>query len=160
VTAGLMRPRKRTTGWLFVLAQVALFVAIAVVPISDDWATPGWVLVISAMLTLGGLALVLAAALRLGHSLTPTPVPNDRGALTTGGLYRLVRHPIYSGALAIVLGVALRSGNLVSIPIALLAIVFFDAKARWEERLLSEHYHGYADYAARTPRFVPRLRRR
>lgn len=155
-----MRPGKGTTGWLFVLAQVALFVAIAIVPSSDDWATTRWVLVISAVLTVGGLALVLAAALRLGHSLTATPVPIDRGALTTSGLYRYVRHPIYSGALAIVLGVALRSGNRVSVPLALLTIVFFDAKARWEERLLSERYPGYADYAALTPRFVPRLRRR
>jgi protein-S-isoprenylcysteine O-methyltransferase Ste14 len=152
-----MELRRGTAGWLFVLAQVALFVAIAVVPRSDDWPTPAWVLVVSAVLTLGGFGLVLAASLRLGHSLTPTPVPTDRGALTTGGLYRFVRHPIYSGALAIVLGVGLRSGNRASVPVALLAIVFFDAKARWEERLLSERYVDYADYAARTPRFVPRL---
>lgn len=152
-----MALRRGTAGWLFVLAQVAVFVAIAIVPGSDDWPTPAWVLVISAVLTLGGFGLVLAASLRLGHSLTPTPVPTDRGALTTGGLYRFVRHPIYTGALAIVLGVALRSGNRLSIPIALVAIVFFDAKARWEERLLTARYAGYAEYAARTPRFVPRF---
>lgn len=33
--------------------------------------------------------------------------------------------------------------------------VLFMAKARWEEARLRERYPGYADYARRTPRFVP-----
>jgi protein-S-isoprenylcysteine O-methyltransferase Ste14 len=32
-------------------------------------------------------------------------------------------------------------------------------KARWEENRLMQRFEGYAGYAARTPRFVPRLRR-
>jgi protein-S-isoprenylcysteine O-methyltransferase Ste14 len=39
--------------------------------------------------------------------------------------------------------------------------VLLTAKARWEERRLAQRFEGYAEYAARTPRFVPvRWRRR
>jgi protein-S-isoprenylcysteine O-methyltransferase Ste14 len=34
-------------------------------------------------------------------------------------------------------------------------VVFFDRKARWEEAQLRERYPDYAEYASRTPRFVP-----
>jgi protein-S-isoprenylcysteine O-methyltransferase Ste14 len=36
----------------------------------------------------------------------------------------------------------------------------FTAKAGYEEGLLREKFAAYADYAARTPRFVPRPGRR
>lgn len=41
---------------------------------------------------------------------------------------------------------------------ALLALV--TVKARWEEGHLARRFAAYPAYAARTPRFVPRVRRR
>jgi protein-S-isoprenylcysteine O-methyltransferase Ste14 len=38
-------------------------------------------------------------------------------------------------------------------------VLLLTVKARWEETRLMRRFAGYADYAARTPRFVPRLRR-
>ena len=109
---------------------------------------------------LGGIGLVAVAALRLGPALTPTPVPNERGQLTTDGLYGLVRHPIYTGVLAAVAGVTIRSGNVLVLLVAAVTVAFFTVKARWEEDRLREHYPGYDAYAAATPRFVPRPGRR
>ena len=50
-------------------------------------------------LLLGGLGLVAAGGLKLGSALTPLPHPGARTSLKETGAYRLVRHPMYSGAL-------------------------------------------------------------
>jgi protein-S-isoprenylcysteine O-methyltransferase Ste14 len=143
---------------MFVLVQIGLLVSVAVTAAQGrgDWPTPAPVRVAAALCTLGGLVVVAAASLQLGRALTATPLPNGRGSLRNGGLYRVVRHPIYSGVLLIVIGLAVRSASWVSGALAAVTIVFFNVKALWEERRLSEAFDGYAAYAAVTPRFVPR----
>jgi protein-S-isoprenylcysteine O-methyltransferase Ste14 len=144
---------------LFVGVQIVLLVALAVLSGSprSDWPTPPLVRALAALCTLGGLVVVVIASLQLGRSLTATPVPNDRGELRTTGLYGVVRHPIYSGLLLVVIGLAVRSASWITAVVAVVTIAFFHAKASWEERRLTDHYPGYAAYAARTGRFVPRV---
>lgn len=146
-------------GWAWVAGQAVLLGALIFLPGGDAWSRPDVLRLVANVLFFGGLALIAVAALRLGGALTPTPVPTATGELTTSGLYRFVRHPIYSGVLLVVAGITLRSGNWLHVAIAALTIVFFDRKAAWEEQQLAQHYPGYADYAARTPKFVPRLGR-
>lgn len=148
----------RRTGWLFVVAQVVLFIALALLPRADHWPVPGWLSAIGYFLMAVGAVLVIVAGLRLGPSLTPTPMPTASGQLATTGLYRFSRHPIYSGVLAIVAGIVIGSGSIVVATVGLLAVAFFTIKARWEEARLREHYPGYNAYAATTGRFLPRLR--
>jgi len=148
---------RRVVGWLFVAGQVVLLVALVLLPGRDDWPTPSWLWMLGQVAVLAGLAVIVVASLRLGGGLTPTPVPNARGHLATGGLYRHVRHPIYTGVLLIVAGLTVRSGSGVTLAVAAVTLVFFDRKARWEEARLRERYEGYGAYASRTPRFVPRL---
>ncbi len=146
---------RETIGWTFVVAQVGLLLLIIVAPSGDDWATPGWLTAIGWILSIVGVGIALAASLRLGAALTPTPVPTGRGELMTHGMYRYVRHPIYTGVLAIVVGIVIRSGSITTAIIGLVLIVFFSVKSRWEEQQLREHYEGYEDYSSVTPRFVP-----
>ena len=107
-----------------------------------------------------GLALVAASALNLGRSLTPLPAPKAATELKTDGLYRFVRHPIYSGAMMWASGFALSSGGSLHLLLALMLCLFFNAKARYEENLLLRKFSDYAAYARRTPRFLPALRMR
>ena len=146
---------RRTVGWAFVAGQVVLLVALVLLPGRDDWPTPPWVRTAGQVLVIAGFVLMIMASLRLGRGLTATPVPNARGQLITGGLYRYVRHPIYTGVLLIVVGLTLRSGSVVTLAVAVVTVVFFDRKARWEEAQLRERYPDYAEYASHTPRFVP-----
>jgi len=146
---------RRTVGWAFVAGQVVLLVALVLLPGRDDWPTPSWVWTVGQVLVVAGFVLMIVASLRLGRGLTATPVPNARGRLITGGLYRYVRHPIYTGVLLVVVGLTLRSGSFVTLAVAAVTVVFFDRKARWEEGQLREHYPEYAAYASRTRRFVP-----
>lgn len=150
---------RRTTGWLFVSAQVVLLVGLVLVPGGTAWPMPGWLRAASIGVTALGLAVVLAGGLHLGRALTPTPVPNGRGELRTAGLYGLVRHPIYSGVLAVVVGLTMGSRSWLALAVGAATIVFFRVKAGWEEARLAEAFPSYADYAAATPRFVPSLRR-
>jgi len=149
--------KDQIVGWGFVAVQGVILVALVLLPGSDAWPTPAWIHSTSTALIFAGFALMIVASLRLGRGLTPTPMPSASGSLTTTGAYRWMRHPIYTAVLAIVIAMTLQSGNWVSLAIGVSALVFFTIKARWEEQRLSERYPGYRDYAAVTPRFVPRL---
>ena len=75
--------------------------------------------------------------------------------LRKDGVYGLVRHPMYGGALLLILGWALLSSPFVLLPLGL-AAVFLDAKRRREEAWLIEQHPGYADYRLEVPRrFIP-----
>ncbi len=142
-------------GWIFVGVQAILLVTLILLPADDNWPTPLWVTGLGLLLILLGLIVMAIAALRLGGSLRPSPVPAANGELQTVGLYRYVRHPIYSGVLAVVVGLAIRSGSLITLAVAAVTIGFFAVKAKWEEQQLADHYPSYSAYAARTPRFFP-----
>jgi protein-S-isoprenylcysteine O-methyltransferase Ste14 len=111
--------------------------------------------VVGILLVVAGAALALAGALTLGRSFTHFPRPRESGRLRQGGIYRLVRHPVYGGVLLLALGWSLAEAPLALVPTALLALVF-DLKSRREEIWLRERYPDYAAYAERTrSRLVP-----
>ena len=104
-----------------------------------------------------GALLVVLGVLSLGRSFTPLPRPRARTRLRQGGIFRLVRHPVYGGVIVIGLGWSLADAPLGLVPTALLALLF-DLKARREETWLIERFPEYTAYRAHTPRrFVPWL---
>jgi protein-S-isoprenylcysteine O-methyltransferase Ste14 len=55
---------------------------------------------------------------------------------------------------------AVASGSALRLLVLGALVLLLTFKARWEETRLARRFEGYADYAARTPRFVSfRLRR-
>lgn len=94
----------------------------------------------------------LLSLTHLGKQLTPYPRPVPGGDLVEGGLYGLVRHPIYGGVLLIALGGALFDANPVAMLVALAFPPYFWAKSGHEERMLVEQYPGYAEYRLRVRR--------
>ncbi len=146
-------------GWLWVGTQFVLLGLVILLPAGDDWSRPGWLRAIGLLINVSGLALFVLAVKGLGPSLTATPVPLERGQLQTGGLYAIVRHPIYTAVILIIAGISIGSGSIVRAAIGAATVVFFNAKARWEEQRLTQRYPEYRSYAAAVPRFVPRLLR-
>jgi len=102
-----------------------------------------------------GVGVVAAGFVSLGSSLTPYPRPRGDAVLITHGIYRFMRHPIYTGLILGTLGWALAWISVPGVVGALVLAVFFDRKAVREERWLKERYPDYAIYAARVRRFVP-----
>ena len=148
-------PRETAIAWLFVLVQLALLAVILLLPAGDAWVLPAWLSTVARLTGLVGLVVLVLGAVGLGRSLTALPTPVPHGDLRTGGLYRFVRHPIYTGVLALSYGAALPSGSWAVVAAALALTGWLAAKARWEEQQLRRRYPGYDAYAARTPRFVP-----
>ncbi len=148
-------------GEYWVLLQGILFLVVLVLPAypilnwSPDpnlryalWAVAG-------LLGLGGLWLCLGGVWQLGSSLTPLPYPREDGQLVRSGVYGLVRHPIYTGVIVLVLAIALAQLSLSHLAAALGFLVFFDAKARQEETWLMEKYADYGEYRQQVKKLIP-----
>jgi protein-S-isoprenylcysteine O-methyltransferase Ste14 len=147
---------RRGGGW--VALQTALFFAIGAcgfVGVYWPGSVESYLAVVGFVLIIAGILVALTGALTLGRSFTHLPRPRKSGRLRQGGIYRLVRHPVYGGVLLLALGWSLAEAPLALVPTALLALVF-DLKSRREEIWLRERYPEYAAYAERTrSRLVP-----
>lgn len=72
----------------------------------------------------------------------------DRGQFVVRtGPYRLVRHPMYSGALLLMIGMALWLGSIAGILVAAVPAGILVMRIRIEESLLRRDLHGYGEYA-------------
>ena len=102
-----------------------------------------------------GLLLSFIAALRLGKNLTPLPCPKDDCQLIQLGLYRFVRHPIYSGVLLVGFGWLLIYPYALILLYVLALAIFFEFKIKLEERWLLEKFPAYAEYCKRVKKLIP-----
>lgn len=150
---------ERRTAWLLVLGQFVLLGLIVLLPGADTWTLPVAIARATQIAEGVGIIVMVVAATALGRGLTATPLPNSHAELRTGGLYRFVRHPIYTGLLLFSVARTLISGNVWTALACVTLVVLINAKARWEERHLAKRFPGYAAYAAHTSRFIPGLAR-
>ena len=83
---------------------------------------------------------------------------SDRNTtLITDGLFARIRHPIYAFSIAMMVATALVLPTPLMLVIAAAHVVLMNVKARNEEAHLARmHGASYADYVARTGRFLPR----
>ena len=144
-------------GRLYVAAQGVLIVLVVLSPgWGDQWDAPPWVGWVGWLLAAAGAIVTVAAFPQLGGALTPLPEPREDAELITVGLYGWVRHPIYSGVLAMSWGWTLAHPTVSTVAATVALTVLLATKARYEEGLLRQRFAAYSEYAARTPRFVPR----
>jgi protein-S-isoprenylcysteine O-methyltransferase Ste14 len=145
-------------GYGWVVVQIALFVLYGLAlawGASASWGVWRWLGV--PLVAVG--AWVGLAALRLhGRKLTPLPEPNPALGLQRTGVYAVIRHPMYTGLLLSAFGLAIVAQKPLAIAAAGALTVFFNLKAREEERRLQRCYPDYADYQRATGRFLPRWR--
>jgi protein-S-isoprenylcysteine O-methyltransferase Ste14 len=146
-----------STGWALVGAQFGLLAALVILPAGDLWPRGTMTSVLGGVLVAAGAAIAILAGLRLGPNLTPTPLPKEDGELITAGFYQYVRHPIYTGVLLAAAGVVVFQGSIAHIVGFVLLWGVLTIKALGEEKMLVEKYEGYAFYATRTGRFLPRV---
>jgi protein-S-isoprenylcysteine O-methyltransferase Ste14 len=114
---------------------------------------------VTAVLVLAGVVILGLSFLALGKSLTAHPIPAKQGVLVTDGLYKFARHPIYTGVLALGAGMTLAGGLFPHILFFVALVILLNYKASFEEHLLRARYEGYASYAVKTGRFLPKLKR-
>lgn len=121
---------------------------------------------ISLVLQIAGWVVLLPAAWLATRALLANPFaiafsriqPERDQQVITHGPYRLVRHPVYAGAIAFALGAPLGLGSAWALlPGGVLAALFVARTVR-EDALLRAQLPGYAEYAARVRyRLLPRV---
>ncbi len=142
--------------------QTVLLCAFAVVFIADGGP---WLLMsmtsraVGAALCAAGLLLLLSAFVSIGSAVRIEPEPRPGSELVTRGVYRYLRHPIYTAIVMLVLGLFLRKAAISVAIAAAVVIVFLVVKVRFEEKVLLARYPEYAAYKSRTWGLVPWLRR-
>ncbi len=140
--------------WTYVLVQAVLLALLfffkgGIGPQIDRF------LLLGRALELLGVLGVLICAATLRRSLTAMPIPKEDGKLSTTGLYRYVRHPMYTSVLLLALGIALHSGSAIKYLLVAFLYLLLYLKSVFEEKYLRLKYSEYAEYSARIPRFVP-----
>jgi protein-S-isoprenylcysteine O-methyltransferase Ste14 len=113
--------------------------------------------VIGAALAVGGTALTLLAQLAMGDAWRIGVDPGERTDLVTGGVFSIVRNPIYAAMLPSFAGIALLAPNVVTIGGAVLLAIALELQTRLVEEpyLADTHGERYSAYASRVGRFVP-----
>lgn len=120
-----------------------------------DRSIPVAVRVIGVLLGLGGLTLCVISYRALGRNFRVFAAPRRSGKLITGGIYRRVRHPMYTGVILGMGGYVLAFGSPWFAAPWLAMTVLYLVKAVREEGIVAQRFAEYHDYRRRTWRFVP-----
>jgi protein-S-isoprenylcysteine O-methyltransferase Ste14 len=109
-------------------------------------------------IVLAGAAFSIWARVTLGRNWSAEVSFKEDHELIESGPYALVRHPIYTGVLAMALGTAIAYGRVIGLLLFCALCAAFWWKARAEERIVAGHFpEAYAEYRARVPAIVPFL---
>lgn len=105
-----------------------------------------------------GAALAFWSRHVLGSNWSAVVEVKQAHTLVEAGPYRWVRHPIYTGLLAMFLGTAVLVGDWRGLLAVAVVFASFWRKLRLEEQWLAAHFGDrYARYAGRTKALVPGL---
>ncbi|HKA54677.1 MAG TPA: isoprenylcysteine carboxylmethyltransferase family protein, partial [Candidatus Binatia bacterium] len=102
-----------------------------------------------------GLVIAVWARITLGGNWSARVTLKENHELIQRGPYRVVRHPIYSGLLLMILGTAVLTGQVGGFVVLVFCFCGLWVKLRREEAFLTKHLTGYYDYMLRTRALVP-----
>jgi len=106
---------------------------------------------------LGALALHIWSRVHLQHYYAERVEVQPEHKVINTGPYELIKHPVITSFFGIASGLFLINPSLMTLAALIFTIRNFTRAAHQEEDLLTKTVPGYADYARRTPRFLPRL---
>src|SRR6201997_4497281 len=145
-------------GWRTRLTGVATVGVFLIIGVFRDGSLAVHSLILAAIGTLlfvCGITLAVWARLHLGRNWGMPMTERAEPELVTSGPCRLVRHPIYSGILAGVLGTAFVT-NLIGLTIFVAAGAYFYYSAAVEEKNLTATFPtAYPAYRSRTKMLIP-----
>lgn len=104
-----------------------------------------------------GLTIITVGKSTLGTNYSPCQDSLIPNSLTASGLYRHIRHPLYTGNMLYFSGMALTGSTYTGWAAALALSYLFVRSALVEERLLKQMLPTYEKYQKQTKRFIPYL---
>lgn len=120
------------------------------------WASPVPALA-GVLIAAAGMALFVSAVRTLGQAYSPCYASHVPPWLVQHGPYRLIRHPMYTANLTVLIGLFVASGSLWILLALLIVTAYYGTSAHYEERALAQAFPEYVQYRSRTGRFLPRL---
>lgn len=143
-------------GGLWVIGQIMLMTLAALSGVLFPGKRESHAMTIAGGLLMGaGGVVAIAGVAALKEKLTPFPAPKSQSDLVQTGVYRFVRHPLYSSIIVTSFGWAVFRESWPVLAVSFVMIWFFSAKVRIEERWLRESFPEYSAYEQRVARFVP-----
>ncbi len=102
-----------------------------------------------------GLGLAMLVVFQNRYAAANIVVEKDQPLVTTG-LYGIVRHPMYSGSVVMMIGMPLALGSYWALLVSAVALVLLVVRLLDEEKMLSQELTGYRDYMQKVHyRLVP-----
>jgi len=161
---------RKEEGWLaFIMRMVAavpLFLMILMNIFFPEWVVwskfdlPDWISLISVILALVSVIWLWWVFHTIGGNISETVLTKESHELVTSGPYRLVRHPLYSGALFFLFSISLIFKDWVIFFYTLAGLVAFRLLVipAEEEQLLEAFGEDYECYQSQTGAIFPWLR--
>ncbi|OBG96063.1 hypothetical protein A5698_14630 [Mycobacterium sp. E136] len=107
------------------------------------------------ILVAGGLILVTVVVVQNSYAAANVQVEGDQKIVSTG-LYGMVRHPMYTGSMIMLVGTPLALGSYWGLLAVVLAGISLGFRIQDEEKLLQQELDGYLDYTQKVRyRLVP-----
>jgi len=100
-----------------------------------------------------GFLIIAIAILQLNKNLSPFPTPKSNSELIQTGLYKYIRHPIYTGIILMTFGYGFYVNSLFKIFISVALLILFYFKSSYEEKMLQNKFSDYSEYKKTTGRF-------
>ncbi len=149
----------RTKGRILAVIQFTLLFLIAVFAFIENTFLErnysSFIYIISLILLVSGLASAVFTLTEFKQYMTPNPVPLDNAQLRTGGIYSVVRHPMYLSVILLIIGGTLFLRAYCTLVFDAAAIIFLLFKIGFEEKMLCEKYPEYPAYRMKTKKIIP-----
>ena len=90
-------------------------------------------------------------------NLNIAPTLKQAHRLRTNGIYKFIRHPMYTSVLLLCFALMLSNSHFLSQSVMLILLVDLILKSNLEEKLLTQRFKKYPEYQQKTGRFIPFL---
>lgn len=151
--------QSRTKGRILAAIQFLLLLLIitsALIEYTHHHRGTSLVIQIISFILLGiGIILAVLTLFEFKQPMTPNPVPLDNQQLRTGGIYSLVRHPMYLSVLLMLFGGTLYMSAYYTLVLDAAALIFLVYKIGFEEKMLIEKFSSYKEYQLKTKKLIP-----
>lgn len=143
---------------VFLFLWCAWFVVMALDAVRFGWSVvPLWIQAVG-VLAIAVSMYIMFLIMRINSFAAPVvKIQAERGhRVISDGPYAVVRHPMYGGAVLLILGIPLLLGSWWGLALSPILILLFAVRAVMEERTLMAELPRYTDYATKVRhRLVP-----
>jgi len=160
---GVTEKTKRSAGSdKFILPFLGVgFIAALILPIFDyrnQWSSiPFMVEIIGLVIFNIGVVIMDIAMIQNAYASKLLDINKDQKLIDTG-LYSHVRHPLYSGAVLMALGVPIALGSWISLIPATVVVIAIIIRIKFEEEMLVKGMDGYIEYRTRVKyKMIPKI---